>query len=202
LQSSPQVPPAMKSTLLPLAAAAALFLGFSAPASAADDYASLGKAGGWNIIANSIACLGGRDYANGTTLSFAIRTDGNGRISIWNDNWSIPKGKYPVTLSVDRVRPVTFEGETGDTGKVVSVWWKLSPDEINLVSYGAVLNVTVGKAEYQYRLVGSEAMLKALVRCAADRMSSANPFADAPSAAAPPATNPFPETASNPYRRM
>jgi hypothetical protein len=48
--------PAMKSTLLPLAAAAALFLGFSAPAAVADDYVSLGKAGGWNIIANSIGC--------------------------------------------------------------------------------------------------------------------------------------------------
>src|SRR4051812_26544278 len=192
----------MTNRFTTLAAAAALFLGFSAAASAADDYVSLGTAGGWNISANSTGCLGRRDYANSTTLSFAIRTDGKGRISIWNDNWSIPKGKYPVNLSVDRFPPVTFEGETGDTGKVVSVWWKLSPDEINLVSSGAVLNATVGKAEYQYRLVGSEAMLKALVRCAADRMPSANPFADAPSAAAPPATNPFPETASNPYRRM
>ena len=107
-----------------------------------------------------------------------------------------------MTLSVDRVPPVTFRGEAGDTGRVVSVWWKLTPDEINLVSYGAVLNATVGKAEYQYRLVGSEAMLKALVKCAAERMGVVNPYAGtAPQASAPPA-NPFAETTSNPYRRM
>jgi hypothetical protein len=131
-----------------------------------------------------------------------MRTDGAGRISVMNERWSIPQGEYPVTLSVDRVPPVTFRGEAGDTGRVVSVWWKLTPDEINLVSYGAVLNATVGKAEYQYRLVGSEAMLKALVKCAAERMGAANPYAGtAPQASAPPA-NPFAETTSNPYRRM
>jgi hypothetical protein len=193
----------MKSTLLPLAAAAALFLGFSAPVHAADEYVSIGKAGGWDVIASSFACVGSRAYANGTTLAFMMRTDGAGRISVMNERWSIPQGEeYPVTLSVDRVPPVTFRGEAGDTGRVVSVWWKLTPDEINLVSYGAVLNATVGKAEYQYRLVGSEAMLKALVKCAAERMGAANPYAGtAPQASAPPA-NPFAETTSNPYRRM
>jgi hypothetical protein len=101
---------------------------------------------------------------------------------------------------VDRTKPAKFPAK-GD-GRHVVLIWEISETEINIVSNGAVFRATVGRAEYSYPLNGSAEMLRAVGRCAIDRLSIANPFAKAPSASAPPFTNPFPETASNPYRRM
>jgi hypothetical protein len=171
-----------------LAAAAALFTGLSAPASAADPEVSLGTAGGWDMSADNDTCAGGKKYANGTSLIFD------------NPAWKIPKGTYPVVAQVDRAPPVTFQAHAN--GDLVALQWGISQDEINLVSYGAVFRVKIGRADYSYRLDGTAAMLQALGRCAVSRLAMANPFAGtAPQASAPP-SNPFPETASNPYRRM
>jgi hypothetical protein len=183
-----------------LAAAAALFTGLSAPASAADPEVSLGTAGGWDMSADNDTCAGGKKYANGTSLIFGVRTDGVAVIVIDNPAWKIPKGTYPVVAQVDRAPPVTFQAHAN--GDLVALQWGISQDEINLVSYGAVFRVKIGRADYSYRLDGTAAMLQALGRCAVSRLAMANPFAGtAPQASAPP-SNPFPETASNPYRRM
>jgi hypothetical protein len=197
LQSSLQVPPAMKSTLLPLAAAAALFIGLSAPAAAE---VSLGSAGGWNITANDTVCAGSMIFDNGTALGFGIYADGRGAIIIKNKNWNIPKGNYPVVSSIDRTKPTTFNAQ--GNGQSVVWAWEINEDEINLVSNGAVLRATIGRAEYSYRLNGSAEMLRAVRRCAVSRLSIGNPFSRGAAAEEAPSDNPFPETASNPYRRM
>jgi hypothetical protein len=157
-------------------AAVTLLAGASGKAEAAssDDWVDLGKAGGWDITADASVCMGSKSFANGTTLYFSINADGRALIMIGNPQWKIPKGSYPITLSVDRVPPVTFDGSA--KGTVVSVSWKLAPEEINLVSHGAVLYATVGKAEYHYNLAGSADMLAALGRCAGDRMALQKPF--------------------------
>jgi hypothetical protein len=175
-------------------AAAALLAGISAPVAAASsngEWVSLGKTGGWDITADANVCMGSKSFANGTALYFSINADGRALIMIGNPQWKIPKGSYPITLSVDRVPPVTFDGSA--KGTVVSVSWKLAPEEINLVSHGAVLHATVGKAEYHYNLAGSADMLAALGRCAGDRMALANPFSGTqPTQAYEPAViNPF-----------
>jgi hypothetical protein len=191
----------MKSTLPTLAAAAAaLFLGLSAPA-AADDYVSLGSVGNWQIFKTSTHCTGTGGFRNGTRLTFNISPSGAATIVIFNNQWDIPEDKYSVTASVDRAQPVTLDALGG--GKLVQMIWPLTPEQINLMSNGVVFRANVGVASYEYGLTGSGAMLRAVVNCAGDLAAAANPFAGQPSASAPPVpTNPFPETASNPYRRM
>jgi hypothetical protein len=103
-----------------------------------------------------------------------------------------------VTAQVDRSKLVTFRAAAQD-GWVLWQYeqYELNEPTLNLLSFGRTLYVTIGTETYQYDLVRSEAMLKELLRCAIERMPASNPFA-----AAPPAANPFAETASNPYRRM
>jgi hypothetical protein len=190
----------MTNRFTTLAAAAALLIGLAGSARATGAEVSLGAAGGWQMRADDEVCIGTMAFTNGTTLGFAVHVNGRGAIVIENKKWNIPKGDYPVVSSIDRTKPVTFKAK-GD-GQTV-VWpWEIDEDEINLVSNGTVLRATVGRAEYTYRLNGSAEMLRALGRCASARLSIANPFAKAPSADQPPSDNPFPETASNPYRRM
>jgi hypothetical protein len=185
---------------LPLAAAAALFLGVVGPAAAGDE-TPLGTIGHWQMTAKDGFCQARGAYKNGTHLSFVINDKGVAMISIENDNWHIPKGSYPVEVQVDRAGRDTATA-TADDGWIVFEF-ALNEPTINLLSYGRTMFVTVGRDRYQYDLVRSELMLKALSSCATGRMASANPFAGtAPQASAPPSTNPFPETASNPYRRM
>src|SRR3954466_5572477 len=88
LQSSLQVSPAMKS-LLPLAAAVALFLGLSAPAAAAGSPTkSHGTVGGWDIVSDSAGCAGSKVFANGTGLTFIFLFDGGTAISIGSEKWN------------------------------------------------------------------------------------------------------------------
>jgi hypothetical protein len=172
-------------TLRPVTALVALLASLSAPvllagaepasaASSNGEWASLGNAGGWRIDANDVVCMSTRAFQNGTNLHFIIAANEHAGIMISNDRWAIPEGNYPVTLSVDRTPPVVFPGKADRT--IVSVSWKLSADEINLVSYGATLHVTVGRTQYHYSLAGSADMLASLGRCAGDRMALANPF--------------------------
>lgn len=190
----------MKS-LPTLAAAAALFTGFMAPASAAaSDFTSLGTAGGWSISADHEFCHALKTFANGSSLNFGLFNDGRARIYIDNENWNIPEGNYPVVVSVDRMAPTTFDAKA--KGNVVSLAWKLTADEINIMSSGAVFRATVGRQSYQFNLAGSAEMLKALGQCISTRMAAANPFAGTPPAAAsktPPASA---DTPSNPFRRL
>jgi hypothetical protein len=195
----------MKS-LSTLAATAALFICLSAPAQAGD-WASQGTIGPWRMAASASACEARAAYKNGTELIFAINARGANMIAIANPNWHIPKGSYEVVVQVDRSTPDKAKADADDDFLVFQ--FALNEPTINLLSYGRTLFLTVGQQNYQYDLVRSEAMLKALIACAGPRMASGNPFAGTPSAKAPPPgftevvpSNPFPETASNPYRRM
>jgi hypothetical protein len=190
----------MTNRFTTLAAAAALFLGLSAPASAGD-MAPIGTIGHWQITANETLCKAHGEYQDGTNLEFAINAKGGLSISIGNNAWAIPEGKYEITMQVDRTAPTDHAARA----KANYVVWFASLDEatVNRLSYGNALHVKVGYQAFHYKLARSEAVMKALVQCAAPRMAAANPFAASPPAAASnaPAT-PFPETASNPYRRM
>jgi hypothetical protein len=187
----------MKS-LLPLAAAAALFLGLSSSASAAPvKYAEVGN---WEIYNNGTYCTANARYENDSALQFNLGVSGSANIAIWNPRWKIPKGTYTVVASVDRSRPVTFQAEAD--GYYVMLPWKLDEDEINLVSNGVIFRAMVGQETYKFSLEGSRRMLHSLGRCVAQISPSAsNPFASSRSAETP-SDNPFSETASNPYRRM
>jgi hypothetical protein len=193
----------MKS-LPTLAAAAALFTGFtvfsgfSSPASAGD-WASRGTVGPWQMEATDKVCKARSFHKNGTQLHFAINAKGAAMIGITNPDWKIPEGSYDVVMQVDRAVPATFDA----TGKDHYVIFAVEFDEptINLLSYGRTLFVTVGQQSYQYDLTMSEAMLKALGKCAAPMMAAANPFSGSPPAATSntPAST---DTPSNPFRRL
>jgi hypothetical protein len=182
-----------------LAAAAALFIGLSGSAAVADQV-KIGTAAGWSIYSDGVSCAGGREFANGTALSFVVGASGMGAIVISNSKWNIPDGDYSVVASVDRTKPAKFPAKA--EGKHVVLIWIISQDEINIVSNGAVFRATVGQVEVAYPLNGSAEMLQAVGRCAVSRLSVSNPFANAapPASTTPP--NPFAETPSNPYRRM
>jgi hypothetical protein len=45
------------------------------------------------------------------------------------------------------------------------MWWKLTADEIKLVSNGAVFHAMIGWQSFDYRLTGSAEMLQMLGRC-------------------------------------
>jgi hypothetical protein len=191
----------MTNRFTTLAAAAAIFLGLSAPA-AADPLSVLGSAGGWRIKGNHEACVGDRWFAeNGTTLAFAVYVSGSAAILIQNRLWDIPAGTYPVTVSIDRGSSATFQTSFYAKEQALVLDWNLTADQISVVAGGSVFYAKVGFANYQYSLSGSAEMLRAVMDCVGGLRRAANPFAGAPSAAAEPA-NPFAETASNPYRRM
>lgn len=182
--------------LLPtLAAAAALLAGVSGSALA--DWVPYGKVGGWQVSSGEQfeGCVASGDYENGTTLSFYINVSGGLSISVSHEKWNIPEGGYEVQAQVDRTKP----GRMSAYGKGTWVMFNLqgSESDFNLLRYGRVLYVTVGAQSYEYNLVRSEAMLKALGQCAASRATSANPFSGAGSN--PPAST---ETPSNPFRRL
>lgn len=186
----------MNFKLSTLAAAAALLVNCSAPAMAGD-WTLQGAVGPWQMETTDKVCKARTAYKNGTQLHFAINANGAAIIGITNPDWKIPKGSYDVVMQVDRAVPATVSATAKDHYLLFQV--EFDEPTINLLSYGRTLFVTVGQQSYQYDLTMSEAMLKALAKCAAPLMASGNPFAQS---AAPPAANPFAETRSNPYRRM
>lgn len=198
----------MNSKLSTLAAAAALFTGFtvfagfSAPARA--DMVPLQTIAHWQISADAELCKARGEYQDGTSLIFYLNSKGAASVGIENLKWTaLPRGSYEIVTQVDRTAPITNEG-LGGPGWVN---WQVPFNEatINLLSYGNMLYVQVGSQNYRYKLDRSEAVWKALAQCIAPRMAVANPFAAGPQAsapAAPPDANPFAETHSNPYRRM
>jgi hypothetical protein len=189
----------MTNRFTTLAAAAALFIGLSAPAAA--DMTSLGAVGPWQIAADAEVCQAVAPYKNGTQLYFFINANGALVLGVARPNWAIPAGNYQVSVGVDTTERRSHTAKAAD-GWIV---WEIaaSQDNFNLLSYGRTLYVTVGQQSYQYDLTRSEAMLKALGRCASERFVSANPFAGTPATREQSEqANPFAETASNPYRRM
>jgi hypothetical protein len=187
----------MTNRFTTLAAAAALFIGLSAPA-AADDYVTVATVGTWTILADETLCKAQSEYEDGSTLTFGINAKGGAALSIDDPKWSIPEGEFPVVAWVDRIERRTFTATAKDTWIVFG--FALNEGSIAALSNGAVLNLEVGRSTYRYRLTRSAEMLRALGACAAERMPKANPFAGSPSSGG--AANPFAETASNPYRRM
>jgi hypothetical protein len=131
-------------------------------------------------------------YKNGTMLGFSLARDGAAMIHIASNDWNIPEGDYPVTLSVDRTKPVEFVGRAA--GTAIAMDWKLTETEINIVSSGVTLYATVGRMQFRYDLGGSRLMMQALLSCIKQRVQAANPFAgQAPVSR---------EAASNPFQRM
>jgi hypothetical protein len=190
----------MTNRFTTLAAAAALFLGVAGQArAAADDMTPYATVGHWQIKADAVLCTAHGEYQDGTYLDVSINAYGVATISMVDPKWNIPKGTYSVTSWIDRAPTETF------TAKAEGIWvgWHLGLNEenINLLSYGNVLHVQIGSQTYNYKLDRSEAMLKALSKCAAPRIAAANPFAGSPPAAASktPAST---ETPSNPFRRL
>jgi hypothetical protein len=185
-----------------LAAATALFIGLSAPAAAAEDMAQIGTVGPWTVWANTTRCKAMALYANGTFLMFWLNTKAQASISIINPEWKIQNCKYNVVAQVDKFDPVTFTATAGDG--YVEFPIRLNESDVNRLSYGMTLYVTVGAFRYAYHLDRSEGMLKALTACTAERrITSVNPFnGTAPPASAPPPSAPIPEPTSNPDRRM
>jgi len=189
----------MNFKLSTLAAAAALLVNCSAPVMA-DSWTPFGTIGHWHLTASDKSCRARAEYQNGTYLSFALNGFGAAMISIENPGWHIPEGSYEVVTQVDRTAPEKVKATA--QGDFLLFQFYFNEPTMNLLSYGRTLSVTVGTQSYQYNLVQSEAVLKALVKCVAPRLEAANPFAGQQSAAPPPAANPFAETTSNPYRRM
>jgi hypothetical protein len=188
----------MKS-LLPLAAAAAIFCGLSAPA-AADDWTSLNKIGHWQIRSSERLCEASGVFRDGSLLEFTIGSSGVAIITVQDPKWRIPQGDYEIVTQVDRAPAQTFTA----TGSGTWVMWKipLTEESINLLSYGRTLRITLGQMVISYDLALSEAAWKAVAKCAAPKMAAANPFSGSPPAAAsktPPAST---ETPSNPFRRL
>lgn len=189
----------MKS-LPTLAAAAALFLGFSAPASASGEPVKYATVRNWEIYSNGTYCTANAKYENGSSLQFNFDTEGRANIAIWNSRWKIPKGTYQVVVAVDRTPPKTFRAEAD--GYYVMMPWELNEEQINIMSNGVVFRATVGRELYEYSLAGSREMMHSLGRCVADLSpSSADPFSTSPPAARAetPAST---DTPSNPFRRL
>lgn len=185
----PRLLPALRR-LVPLAAAV-LLAGVSEPASAASSNGapvSLGMVGSWEIAKMPTWCSGIADFANGTQLTFSIGVTGGAIIVVGSHQWNIPKGDYPVTAWVDRSQPFTFTGHAD--GQIVVLPWGVTPDEINLMSYGAQLHVTVGRQTYHYGLVRSADMLSSVGRCVGDLMAASNPFSGTKPTAPTPAYQP------------
>jgi hypothetical protein len=186
------------SRLLPLAAAAALFLGFSSPAAA--ETKVLQKIGHWTIKAADGFCDASGLFQDGTLLEFTINAKRALMVSVVNPKWSIPEGRYQVEMQVDRSDLETFEAKANKT----SVIWVIPTNEqsFNLLSHGRTLRARIEQTIVSYDLTYSESVVKALGQCAAPMMASANPFAGSPPAATsktPPAST---ETPSNPFRRL
>jgi hypothetical protein len=168
-------------------AAAAFCLSLSAPASAGD-FRPVTTVGGWSITADESTCIAKGQYDNGTSLAFVINASGQASISIENLKWRIPEGDYEVLVQVDRSAANRFKAAA--TGPWVFFNIQLVEHNINLLSQGRKLFVTVGQWVYEYQLVGSAAMLRGLGECAGQRMAAApNPFAGAESI--PASSNPF-----------
>jgi hypothetical protein len=190
----------MTNRFTTLAAAAALFLNAST-AVHAGDMTRLPSVDHWKMAADDEVCRAEGSYLNGTFLHFFINAKGGMYLGVSHPEWSIPDGSYNVTAQVDRAPATTFKANASD-GWVV---WEivLNEHDLNLLSYGRTLSVTLGRWLYQYELTGTAAMLKALSKCAAARIAAANPnpFAGSPPAAASktPAST---ETPSNPFRRL
>jgi hypothetical protein len=183
----------MTNRFTTLAAAAALFIGLTAPAAAGDDFVSLGSIGPWSLAADATVCRAEAAYKNGTSLDFFINSKGGAHMAVVHPNWNIPSGEYEVEVWVDRATATRF------TAKATEGWvlwhFPLIERNVNLLSYGRTLYVKIGGQSYQYDLTRSKAMLEELARCAAARMTASNPFAGSP----PPATAP---ASSNPFVRM
>jgi hypothetical protein len=201
--SLPSFLPALRR-IVPLAAVAllagisapALLAGVSAPASAsAGDMVPYATIGHWQLSANDGLCKAAGEYENGTVLDFSINAWGVAMIGITNPKWRIPEGSYDVAAQVDRASLGTVSAKAKDTW--LYFHFALNEPTINLLSYGKSMYVTVGRDRYQYDLVRSEAMLKALGACAGPRIKAANPFS-APDAQA----NPYKPAVSNPFVGM
>jgi hypothetical protein len=188
----------MKS-LLPLAAAAALFLGVVGPARAAAEWTPLGKIGHWKIQATEKLCEASGAFRDGNLLEFTIGSSGVAIITVVDPKWRIPEGDYEIVTQVDRAPPQTFTA----SGKKSWVMWAipLTEENINLLSYGRTLKVTLGQTVVSYDLALSEAAWKAVAKCAAPKMAASNPFSGTPPSASP-GTPASTDTPSNPFRRL
>jgi hypothetical protein len=129
---------------------------------------------------------------NETTLAFGIGVNGSAAITITNQKWNIPEGRYEIKGAIDGDNLSSVIGN-GDK-KTVSWLFVLGENSINALSKGKVFRVIVGNSEYQYGLAGSSMMLSALIQCATQVSSDANPFHGQPPAA--PVSTP-----SNPFKR-
>jgi hypothetical protein len=187
----------MNFKLSALAVAAALLVNLMPEARA--DWTPLNKIGHWQIRSGAGVCDASGVFADGTRLEFSINEHRVALVSVVDPKWSIPEGIYEIVMQVDRAPPQPLKAK----GKGAWVMWDipLTEESINLLSYGRTLRVTLGQTVVSYDLALSEAAWKAVAKCAAPMLEAANPFAGQQSAA-PPASNPFAETTSNPYRRM
>jgi hypothetical protein len=156
----------------------------------------IGFVAGWEIKGNHEACLGQHYYAEtGTTLAFVSYVSGRSSIYIQNGNWNIPAGVYLVTVQVDRRPPSTFQTTFYAPERALVLNWNMTADEIDAISFGTVFSAKIGSVNYQYSLAGSAQMLQAMLKCVSDL----NPYSGVRERTP---SNPFPETPSNPYRRM
>lgn len=146
--------------LLPLAAAAAFFLGLSAPASADTNLVPLRTIGHWKISASANLCDASGKFEDGTSLEFTIGSSGVALITVVDPKWRIPTSTYDVVTQVDRASAQTFKA----TGSGTFVMWQipLTEESINLLSYGRTLRVTLGQTVVSYDLTLSEAAWKAV----------------------------------------
>lgn len=190
---SPRFLPALRR-IVPLAAAVALLAGISAPAwavrSTLPDMTHIATIGHWEISADATLCNAIGAYQNGTELHFTINAKGGAMIGVVNPNWHIPEGSYEVVTQVDRAPPQTATANAKDDWLVFS--FAMNEPTINLLSYGKTMYLTIGRDRYQYDLIRSEAMLKALGACIGPRIKAANPFSDTQ-------TNPYRPVVSNPF---
>jgi hypothetical protein len=194
--TTPLLTPTRRLSFRTLAAAAALLAGLTTAQAAEPDWTDLGHVEGWNISATSYVCLGQARYKNGTELGFAIGRNGKAIITISKMGWTIPEGNYPVTVAIDRAKPVAVTGQA--EGAVVSVDWEVTEDMVNLISNGAILYATVGQQQFRYDLGGSRQMLQALLSCVRKRVQAANPFAGQTQQP----RRETPAAASNPFQRL
>lgn len=164
----------MKS-LLPLAAATVLFLGFSAPAQAVPKKAvSLGAVGIWEISSQSSVCLGQAYFENGTLLTYALYPRGNAQLIVSKAQWDMPKGPVTVIASIDDLPAHSLQAEAD--GMAVAVPWLINEDEIRLSLRVHVLHLEIGSVNYPYDLRGSAEMMRAVLNCRENLNRVTNPI--------------------------
>jgi hypothetical protein len=164
----------MTNRFTTLAATAALFIGFSGPAVAANKTVALGTVGGWKILSLSNTCFGEALFENETRLTHALYPGGKALLFVRKDQWDMPNGPVTVFASIGELPASPLQAKA--EGKFLYIPWLINEDEIEFLASGPfVLHLKIDQVDYSYNLRGSAEMMRALLKCRENLDRGANP---------------------------